>query len=120
MKKKLLLFTALFAFMLNASAQQSIVKDVFEKFVENKVEKMQKLISFDDKQSGQIKNLELNFLMDVNSAENSFWCKTKKRVKKLEKKRDEDLQLILTREQYIKYDAVDNERIMKDPPLQLK
>ena len=120
MKKKLLLFTALFAFVLNASAQQSIVKNAFEQFVKDKVERMQQLINFDDDQTVQLKNLELNFLLDVNSADNSFWCNTKKRVKKLEKKRDEELQQTLTREQYLKYDAVDNDRILNDPPLQMK
>ena len=119
MKKKLLLFTALFAFILNTSAQESIIKDVFEQFVETKIERMQKLINFDDKQAIQLKELELNFLLEVNAAENCFWCRTKKRIKKLNKQRDNDLQLILTREQYIKYNAIDNNLIQKNPPVQL-
>ena len=45
MKKKFLLFTALFVFILNVSAQESIVKDVFEQFVADKIEKMQELIN---------------------------------------------------------------------------
>lgn len=120
MKKKVLLFTVLFAFILNASAQQSIIKDVFEQFVDQKVESLQKLIGFDDNQAIHLKEVELNFLLDVNSAENNFWCRTQKRVKKLNKNRDKDLQDILTREQYIKYDAVDNNRIMESPPLQVQ
>lgn len=120
MKKKLLIFTALLAFILNASAQQSIIKNVFEQFVENKVENLQKLIGFDDNQAAQLKEIELDFLLDVNSAENNFWCRTKKRVKKLKRKRDEDIQEMLTREQYIKYDAIDNDRIMESPPLQIQ
>ena len=119
MKKKLLLLTALFAFILNTSAQESIIKDVFEQFVETKIERMQKLIGFDDKQAIQLKELELNFLLEVNAAENCFWCRTKKRIKKLNKQRDNDLQLILTREQYIKYNAIDNNLIQKNPPVQL-
>lgn len=120
MKKKLLLFVALFAFILHASAQQSIVKDAFEQFVADKVERMQTLIGFDDEHAGQLKELELNFLQDVNAAENCFWCRSKKRIEKLNEKRDEELQQILTREQYLKYDAVDNNRILNDPPLQIK
>ena len=61
MKKKILLITALFAFILNASAQESIVKDVFEQSVETKIERMQKLIDFDDKQADKLKELELKF-----------------------------------------------------------
>ena len=119
MKKKILLFTALFVFILNVSAQESIIKDVFEQFVADKIEKMQELINFDDEQALQLKELEVSFLIDVNAAENCFWCRTKKRIEKLKKQRDEDLQLILTREQYIKYYAIDNNLIHKDPPIQV-
>lgn len=120
MKKKILLFAALFGFILTISAQESIIKGVFEDFVEDKVSSMQKIIDINDDQAKQLKEIELNFYLEVNSAENCFWCKTKKRVKKLKKKRTEKLQEILTREQYIKYEAVGDERIMKEPPLQLK
>ena len=120
MKKKILLFTAFFAFIVNASAQESIIKDVFEKYVEDKVERMQRLINFDENQAIQLKKIELNFYLDVNSAENCFWCSTRKRVEKLKKRREVDLQQILTREQYIKYDAIDNDRILEKPPLQLE
>lgn len=119
MKKKILLFTALLAFILNTSAQESIIKDVFEQYVAAKIENMQKFIEFDEKQADKLKKLELNFLLDVNAAENCFWCRTKKRIKKLNKQRDNDLQLILTREQYIKYNAIDNNLIQKNPPIQV-
>lgn len=119
MKKKLLLFIALFACMLYLSAQESIIKGVFEQFVENKISTMQKLIQFDDKKADELKELELNYLLDVNAAENCFWCRTKKRIKKLDKVRDKDLQLILSREQYIKYNAIDNNLIQKEIPIQV-
>lgn len=120
MKKKIFLFTALFALILNASAQQSVIKDVFEMYVENKVSSMQEVVDITDEQAKQLKEVELKFLLDVNDAENCWLCKTKKRVGKLNKKRHENLQQILTREQYIKYDAIDNERIIKDPSFQLE
>ena len=112
MKKKLLLFTALFAFIFNTSAQKSIVKDAFEQFVADKVERMQTLIGFDDEQAG-------HFLQDVNAAENCFWCRSKKRIEKLNKRRDEGLQIILTREQYIKYNVIDSNLIKEDIPIQV-
>ena len=115
MKKKILLFTALFAFILNASAQQSIVKDVFEQFAADKVERMQELINFDDEQANQLKELELNFLLDVNAADNCFWCRTKKRIEKLKAKKQEQLKKILNQDQYIKYDALENNKIKKHP-----
>lgn len=119
MKRRFLLFTALFAFILNVSGQDSIIKGVFEEFVENKIERMQKFIDFDDKQADELKKLELNYLLDVNKAEHNFWCRTKKRIKKLNKKREKNLKLILSREQYIKYNSIDNKLIEKEPPIQV-
>ena len=119
MKKKILLFIALFAFILHASAQQSIVKDAFEQFVAGKVERMQEVINFSDEQAIKLKELELNFLLDVNAAENSFWCRSKKRIEKLNKKRETGLQEILTREQYIKYNVIDHGLIKEEPEIQV-
>ena len=115
MKKKLLLFTALFAFILNVSARQSIIKDVFEKHVEDKISTMQEAIDISDEQAVELKKLELKYLIDVNSAENCFWCRTKKRVEKLKVKKEEQLKEILTPNQYIKYDALANDKIKKHP-----
>lgn len=99
MKKKLLLFTALFAFILKASAQQSIIKDVFEKHVEDKISTMQKVIDISDEQAVELKKVELKFLIDVNSAENSFWCRTKRSVEKLKVKKEEQLKKMLSPDQ---------------------
>lgn len=115
MKKIILLFTVLFGFILNASTQESIVKDVFEKFVEDKITSMQKVIDIDDEQANQLKVLELTFLIDVNSAENCWWCNSKKRIIKLEDKKEKQLKKILSLDQYIKYDALENDKIKKHP-----
>ena len=115
MKKKILLFTALFAFILNASAQQSIIKDVFEKFVENKVTSMQEVIDITDEQAKELMDVELNFLLDVNSAENCWWCKSKKKIEKLKVRKEEQIKETLTLDQYIKYDALENKKIKKHP-----
>ena len=108
MKKKLLILTAFLAYILQASAQQSVVKEVFEQFATDKIERMQTLIGFDDDQANQLKELELNFLLNVNDAENCFWCRTKKRVEKLKLKKQEQLKEILSRDEFIKYDALEN------------
>ena len=83
--------------------------------VEAKIEKMQELIGFGDEQAQQLRELELNFLLEVNKAENCFLCNKQKRVERLKQKRDAGLQKILERDQYIKYDAIENERIKKYP-----
>lgn len=115
MKKKILLFIPLLALVFNASAQDSIIKNVFEKFVEDKVSSMQKVIDITDEQAKQLKEVELNYLQDVNSAENCFWCNKKKRVEKLKTKKEEQLKEILRLDQYIKYDALENKKIKKRP-----
>jgi hypothetical protein len=115
MKKKILLFTALFAFIVNASAQESIIKDVFEKFVEDKITSMQEVIDITDDQAEQLKEVELRYLLDVNSAENCWLRSTKKRVRKLDEKKQEKLKEILSLDQFIKYDALVNKKIKKHP-----
>ena len=115
MKKILILFTTLGAFILNVSSQDSIINSVFEKFVESKISSMQKVIDITDEQAEQLKEVELNFLLDVNSAENCFWCNKKKRVEKLKTMKEEQLKEILRLDQYIKYDALENKKIKKHP-----
>lgn len=115
MKKKILLFTALFAFIVNAPAQESIIKDVFEKFVEDKITSMQEVIDITDDQAEQLKEVELRYLLDVNSAENCWLRSTKKRVRKLDEKKQEKLKEILSLDQFIKYDALVNKKIKKHP-----
>ncbi|HTN68997.1 MAG TPA: hypothetical protein VLZ33_06000 [Dysgonamonadaceae bacterium] len=114
MKKRFLLFIPFLAMVFNASAQDSIIKDVFEKFVEDKISSMQKVIDITDEQAEQLKEVELKFLLGVNSAEN-WWCNTKKKVKKLKSKKEEQLKEILRLDQYIKYDALENKKIKKHP-----
>lgn len=115
MKKIFLLFTVLFGIIINASTQESIVKDVFEKFVEDKISSIQKVIPITEEQAMQIKDIELNFLLDVNSAENCWWCNTKKRIKRLEDKKEKQLKEVLSLDQYIKYDALENDKINRHP-----
>lgn len=99
----------------NASAQDSIIKDVFEKFVEDKILSMQKVIDITDDQVKLLKEVELNFLLDVNSAENCWWCNKKKKVEKLKSRKEQQLKEILRLDQYIKYDALENRKIKKHP-----
>lgn len=115
MKKKILLFIALFAFMINGYSQQSIVKDAFVQLVEHKISSIQKVIPITEEQAAKLKETELNFLLEVNSAENCFWCNTKKRVEKLKAIKEEQLKEILSLDQFIKYDALENRKIQKHP-----
>ena len=116
MKKLGLLLTAFIAIAAIAPAQKTgIIADVLKKSAEDKVTKMQELIGFDDEKARQLNELEFTFLLDVRKAESCCLCNRKKRVEKLKQNRDRELQRILTRDEYIKYDAVENERIKKQP-----
>jgi len=115
MKKLALLisFFSLFIFFSVAQKPASITRDIFSRYVEDKVTYMQDLIGFTDKQATQLKVIELQFLLDVQKAETCFWCNSEKRIRKLQAARKEGLQKILDRDHYIKYDAIENDRIQK-------
>jgi len=115
MKRNILLITMILAFTTTSNSQTSITESVFQESVENKVENMQQLIGFDNQTAQQIREIELIFLLEVNKAEHCLLCRKQKRIEKLKKSRDEQLQKILPRDQYIKYDTIENERIKKQP-----
>ncbi len=122
MKKNVLILMAfmLFAGVVSAQKNASIVDEVFGKSAEDKVTAMQQLIGFDDEKARKLTALEFRFLQDVNKAENCCLCNRKKKVEKLREKRKAELQRILSRDEYIKYDAVENERIRSNIPLQVQ
>jgi len=76
---------------------------------------LQELIGFDDAQAEQLRLIEKEFLFDVNKVEHCFLCNKRKRIEKLKEKRVAQLQEVLDRDQYIKYDAIDNKRIKMVP-----
>ena len=115
MKRNILIVTTLFAIILNVSAQDSIIKDVFEQFVDDKISSVQKVISITEGQAVALKKIELDYLLAVNDAENCFLCRTKHRIKKLKLKKEEQLKEILSLDEYIKYDAFVNKKIKKHP-----
>lgn len=81
--------------------------------VELKIAKMQELIKFDDTQAEELKKIEFEYLDAIRTCKESSSCSQELTKKKLMAKRDAQLQEILTREQYIKYDAIDGSRIEK-------
>lgn len=101
--------TALFA------QQKGIIHTVLEKSVEAKVAAIQDVLKFSDTQAKAVKELELRYLLDVQKAERCCWCNQQKRIKKLKLKRDEALEKVLDRALYIRYKAVEEERIQPQP-----
>lgn len=104
----------IFAFIAPIFSQNTITEKVFWNSVESKIVKMQQLIGFDDEQSTQLKKLEYEYLVAVQKVENCLLCNKKKKIEKLQSARDTTLQKILTREQYVKYEAIENDLLNKN------
>lgn len=105
----------------NSTAQEKgIIEQVLRNSVEQKVNSMQKLIGFEDEKAKQLKEIELKYLLDVQKAETCFLCRTSKRIKKLQSAREEKLQDILPRDQYMKYHAIENNLLNEDNQLWLR
>ncbi len=115
--KRILFLSALFLVSISSfSAEKStIIQSILNEYVIQKVETIQEFIRFSDLQADQLKQTELNYLLEVQKAENCNCCRSLKRVDKLTNKRNLELQKILTREQYMKYDTLWKDRIKKHP-----
>ena len=120
MKKFILLSTFIFVIIASAMTQSSITENVFRESVNRKVLRMQQSIGFDEQKAERLKVLELNYLLDVQKAETGFLCNSKKKIEKLKNKRDEDLQRVLSRDEYIKYLSIENNLINENNRLWLK
>jgi hypothetical protein len=121
MKKIIITLGILFAAVAISTAQEKgIIADVLRNSIEHKVESMQKLIGFDDEIALELKELELKYLLDVQKAEICFLCNTSRRIKKLQSAREDKLQEILPRDQYIKYHSIENNLLNKDNQLWLR
>lgn len=108
-----------FATLLSAQSSKQILQDALREGVEAKVTLLQEQIKFTDAQAEQIREIEIEFLSGVQKAEKCFLCSKKKRVENLAKQRDDKLQSIMTRGQYIRYlggsiDDVKNHPVMVD------
>ena len=118
MKKIIITLGILFAAVaISTAREKGIIADVLRNSVDHKVESMQKLIGFDDEIELELKELELKYLFDVQKAETCFLCNTSRRIKKLQSAREERLQEILPRDQYVKYYSIENDLINIDTPI---
>ena len=120
MKKIIITLGILFAAVAISTAQEKgIIAEVLRNSVEQKVDSMQKLIGFNDEIALELKELELKYLFDVQKAETCFLCNTSRRIKKLQSAREDKLQEILPRDQYIKYHSIENKLLNEDNQLWL-
>jgi len=115
MKKIFLLSLTLFAFAIVTFAQSNIITDALQRSAQAKVQEMQQLIHFDNNQANQLQTMQFQFLLNVRNAENRTFSNSRRRIERLQRERDTALQQILTREQYIKWNAIENNIIQNIP-----
>ncbi len=115
--KRLLLLSSLFMVFTLAYPKEkpSIINQVFKEYASQKVDYMQDLVKFTDEQAKQLKDVEYQFLLDVQKAETCWLCNKEKRVAKLKTAKYKAIEKILSKDAYIKYKAIDNEEIKKLP-----
>lgn len=119
MKKVFVVFTLLCVGVGLFAQNSSIIENVLIQSVDAKIVSMKRLIGFDDEQAVKLRQSELSFLLGVNKTERCFLCNKKKRIEKLKKQRDTELQKILQRDQYIKYQSLENDLLNKENRLWL-
>ncbi|MGI6573379.1 MAG: hypothetical protein ACOX19_08240 [Fermentimonas sp.] len=115
--KKIIFSLILLAASVTTSSTQTtgIIADVLRKSVEQKVASMQELVQFDDMKAEQLFKVECAYLFEVRKVEGCMFCNKKKRIERLQENRDKNLQIILDRDQYIKYRVIEDDLVQKSP-----
>ncbi|MBS9767267.1 MAG: hypothetical protein KGV44_06980 [Flavobacteriaceae bacterium] len=90
--------------------EQNMLNKVIEK-----VSSMQKIIGFTNEKAQKLQKLEFDYLKQVKSLQKTQLIKEKlqQKMQELNKQRDTKLQSILRRDEYLKYDAIENDRLKK-------
>ena len=120
MKRRLyILFTLLaVAGVVAAQKSEDILSQALQIAAKAKVDQMQESIGFSDKQAVELLMIEIDFLEGVKKVNRRVLCNKKKRTRQLMRTRDEALQRVLSRSDYIKYDIL-NEGRLEPVPVQL-
>ncbi len=103
-----------FATLLVACASGIYKKNALKEMsqqVEEKITQMQDLIKFSDEQAFKLKKVELDYLKGIEEIKICENCNKEELLQRLQNKREIQLQNILERHQYIKYNAIENDRI---------
>jgi thioredoxin-related protein len=90
---------------------KGIIDSILIAYSEQKVAEIQKVVQFTDQQAQHIVNIEYNYLLGVQKAENCSCCNTGKRIEKAAKTKDEAMKKVLPSALYIRYKAVENQQI---------
>ncbi len=116
MKKTITLITLLLIFSVALFAGKStIIRDLLREQASLKVENIQSIVRFDNTKEKQLVDIEYNYLLDVLKAEHGCSWNSLRKVEKLKLKKEKQLQKVLTRAEFIKYDAIEKQKIQMHP-----
>lgn len=107
----MLVIALIFIAACGTTNSSGVIKGKFVKEAEAKVEKMQNLIKFSDEQAFKLKKLEVQYLNELAKIQHCKDCNKEELMKKNDIMRDIQLQNILERHEYLKYDAFYKERV---------
>lgn len=116
--RKIAVLAGMLALMLPIFAgngDESIINKVLADYVSKKVDHYQGIIKFSDTNSAKLKQLELQYLLNVKKAEDCIFCFTKKQIERLTREKYEAIEKLLPRNEFIKYKAIDNNEIKHYP-----
>lgn len=120
MKKHILFFIALLSFCCFSFAQKTVIdKELLKRKATEKVQKMQSVIRFDDKKAKRLTAVEYKFSLGIEKAMQPKKGDSAEKIEKMIQKRDRSVQKILSDVEYLKYNAIDNDRI-KPYPVRVK
>ncbi len=116
--KKIFIFIALMTFTLplfSLNSGKGVIDKVLKDYVNEKVDFYQEIIKFNDERARELKKIELQYLLDVKKAEECLLCQTQKRIKKLNMKKYRAVEKLLSRDEFVKYKALENQEVRKRP-----
>lgn len=109
MKKLFFMALCVILYTSCASSQNSAITQEAQKKVDN----MKTIINLTEEQAKKMVGIETSFLKD--SKKLSYSSTYTSKLKALQEKRISEIKQVLTREQYVKFDLIENNRIKKVP-----
>ncbi len=103
---------------ISCSTSNKVAYKSYETLLKEAVKKvayMQKIIGFSAEKAEKLKKVEFDYLKQVQSFKKEKVSEDvlKEKLQELNHQKDAQLQKILERDQYLKYDAIENNRIKK-------
>ncbi len=97
------------------SQKTAINKEFLKKEVVEKVHKMQSIIKFDNAKVNKLVKIEYQYSLQIEKIEKCKSCNKGLKVEKLKHKKNKAIMKLLPRDEYLKYNSIENHLIKKHP-----